>query len=377
MNDPLIVAGVVLLCLALAFGLFGRKPARHRPRATAPAVPPSVPPMPDLLRTDLDDEDTTLVTSASELTALLAPQPPAISALLAEALAEAREASDATEATQEPPNSTTTRLIYQYGAEQDELTGPVPRFQISVHGDTDRGLRRKQNEDALLLWPEQGLLAVADGMGGYSGGQVASSLAIDSLRESFRTDAATAHAAGSGPPRALEVASAMQRANDAVFKAARAQPELRNMGTTLVALRYLPNKQRIYVGHVGDSRCYRLRAGELRQLTTDHAMKELGLVGPRQNDLFKAIGIENDVAVDVIVDKPQPGDVYLLCSDGLTKMVAPERIRDLLLEEEDGEAAVYGLIEQANDAGGKDNITVVVAKVSAPNHGPSHLEGAA
>lgn len=370
-SDPLIVAGVVLLCLALAFGLYGRKPARHRPTATAPARPPSVPPMPDLLRADLDDEDTTLVTSTSELTALLVPQQPAISSLLAEALAEAQEASGATEAVEAAAN-TPARLIYQYGAEQDELTGPLPLFQISVYGDTDRGLRRKQNEDALLLWPEQGLVAVADGMGGYSGGQVASALAIDSLRESFREDAATARASGSGPPRALEVVSAMQRANDAVFNAARAQPQLRHMGTTLVALRYLPNKQRIYVGHVGDSRCYRLRAGELCQLTTDHAMKELGLVGPRENDLFKAIGIENDVAVDLIVDKPLPGDIYLLCSDGLTKMVTHERIRDLLLEE-DGEAAVYGLIEQANDAGGKDNITVVVAKVSAP----SQLEGAA
>jgi len=376
MSDPLIVAGVVLLSLALAFALFGRSPARRGKVATPPASPPGVPSMPALLRDDRDDEDTTLVTSASEISALLAPQTPAITALLTEALAEAQEASNASDAVKEVPDAAKPRLIYQGGAEQDELTGPVPLFEISVHGDTDRGLRRKQNEDALLLWPEQGLLAVADGMGGYSGGQVASALAIDSLRESFQPDAKTARAEGSAPRRALEVVSAMQRANEAVFNAARAQPELREMGTTLVALRYLPNKQRIYVGHVGDSRCYRLRAGELRQLTTDHAMKELGLAGPRENDLFKAIGIENDVAVDVIVDKPLPGDTYLLCSDGLTKMVAHERIRELLLEE-DGEAAVYGLIEQANDAGGKDNVTVVVAKVSAPNHGPSDMVGAA
>ena len=375
-SDHLIIAGVVLLSLALAFGLFGRKPPRRDELATAPALPPSVPPMPDLAQIYLDDEDTTLVTSTSQLTALLAPQQPEISALLAEALAEAQEASGALQLAVGTPDASTPRLIYQSGAEQDEPTGPIPLFEISVHGETDQGLRRKRNEDALLLLPEHGLLAVADGMGGYNGGQVASTLAIDSLRESFQDDAATAALEGNGPRRALEVISAMKRANEAVFRAARAQPELRDMGTTLVALRYLPRKQRIYVGHVGDSRCYRLRAGELQLLTTDHALKELGLTGPRENDLFKAIGIENDVAVDVIVDKPLPGDIYLLCSDGLTKMVAHERIRDLLLEA-DGEAAVYGLIEQANDAGGKDNITVVVAEVRAPSNGASDLVGAA
>lgn len=365
-SDPLILTGVVLLALALAFAVFGRKPSRRNKLALAPATRASVPQISDVPRAYFDDEDTTLVASKSDITALLAPPQPEISSLLAEALEEAQEASsvaDPDAATEEPPS---TRVIYQGGAEPDEPTGPIPLFDISVHGDTDRGLRRRQNEDALLLLPERGLLAVADGMGGYSGGQVASALAIDALRESFLKEDALAPAAGKGPRRALEVVSAMQRANEAVFTAARAQPELRDMGTTLVALRYLPNKQRIYVGHVGDSRCYRLRGGELRQLTTDHALKEIGLVGPNENDLFKAIGIEDDVAVDVIVDKPMLGDIYLFCSDGLTKMVAHERIRELLLEA-DGEAAVYGLIEQANDAGGKDNITVVVATVRAPD----------
>ena len=379
MNDPLIVAGVLLMSVALLFTLRGRRePRRVRPPAPVPALaamPQAVP------GSHFDDEDTTLVTSALEIGVLPEPARPKLPSLLAEALAEAQEASSASEPPPDAPvDSKSLRILYQRGAEQDEPTGPVPLFDIIVHGDTDQGLLRKQNEDALLLLPEQGLVAVADGMGGYTGGQVASSLAIDSLRESFSQgiESAEALVAGTeGPRRALEVATAMQRANEIVFRAAQTRPELRDMGTTLIALRYLPKKQRLYVGHVGDSRCYRLRGGELRQLTTDHALKELGLSGPRENDLFKAIGIESEVAVDVVVDKPLPGDTYLLCSDGLTKMVKQERIRELLLQEQDEEALVYGLIEEANDAGGRDNVTVVVARVGAPATGASSLGGVA
>jgi serine/threonine protein phosphatase PrpC len=369
MSDPMIVAAALALLAATgAVGYFGRAPRR------APSGrPPSKPESPSIVPR-LDDE--LAVTNGASVAADAAPtrraSAPEISPLLAEALAEADEAYGASEPSPEPPRAALLRrkkasFIFQGGAEQDEPTGPLARVQIEAIGDTDCGRRRARNEDALLLLPEQGLFAVADGMGGYKGGQVASSLAIESLRRTFESRELGPGVGQGAPRRALEVASAMERANDAVFDAARSQPELREMGTTLVALRFVPNKQRLYVGHVGDSRCYRLRDGELLQLTTDHAMRELGLSGPRANDLFQAIGIDSEVAVDVVVDKPLPGDVYLLCSDGLSKMLADEQIRELLLAEDDTEAAVYGLIEQANDAGGKDNVTVLLAKVSAPS----------
>jgi protein phosphatase len=142
------------------------------------------------------------------------------------------------------------------------------------------------------------------------------------------------------------------------------------MGTTILAARFSPNKQRVYIGHVGDSRCYRLRDGTLRQLTTDHTMKALGMKGPRANDLSRAVGIGAKVTIDLVVDKPRNGDLYLLCSDGLSKMVPDEKVQTILLGEKDLNVAVYGLIEAANDAGGRDNVTAVVIKVvdrGAPN----------
>src|SRR6478609_8145180 len=142
-----------------------------------------------------------------------------------------------------------------------------------------------------------------------------------------------------------------------------ADRELSDMGTTLVAARFSPNKQRLYVGHVGDSRCYRLRRGNLRQLTTDHTMASLGMKGPRSNDLYQAIGVSPGLMIDLIVDKPQDDDVYLLCSDGLSKMLSDERVRDVLIENEDLETALYTLIEEANDRGGNDNVTVIIVKV--------------
>jgi serine/threonine protein phosphatase PrpC len=144
---------------------------------------------------------------------------------------------------------------------------------------------------------------------------------------------------------------------------AAADRALSGMGTTLVAARFSPNKQRLYVGHVGDSRCYRLRGGTLRQLTTDHTMAALGMKGPHSKDLFQAVGVNERLVIDLIVDKPQDSDVYLLCSDGLSKMLSDKEIRDVLVEQEDLESALYTLIEHANDRGGNDNVTIVIVKV--------------
>jgi protein phosphatase len=257
------------------------------------------------------------------------------------------------------------KIAYEQEAEEEETTSPLARILISAKGDSDRGHKRRANEDSLLSMPERSLFAVADGMGGYHGGAVASSLAVETLRQSFERERFVGELRSDKPVprRAEELASAVLQANWAVFQAARRDPSLAQMGSTLVAARFSPNKQRVYIANVGDSRCYRLRGGKLRQLTTDQTMRLVGLQGPGANDLLQAIGVTSDLAIDLIVDKPRPNDIYLLCSDGLTKMVEDQEIERLLVEEGDLEAAVYGLIERANDNGGKDNVTVVLIKV--------------
>jgi len=257
------------------------------------------------------------------------------------------------------------KVAYELEAEEDEITSPLARILISAKGDSDRGQKRSANEDSLLFMPERSLFAVADGMGGYRGGAIASSLAVETLRETFERERFVGELRSDKtiPKRGRELASGVLQANWAVFKTAKADPSLSRMGTTLVAARFSPNKQRVYIANVGDSRCYRLRRGKLRQLTTDQTMRLVGLQGDGANDLLQAIGVTSDLAIDLLVDKPRPDDIYLLCSDGLSKMVGDPEIEQLLTRETDLEAAVYGLIELANDHGGKDNVTVVLIKV--------------
>ncbi|HKO51256.1 MAG TPA: protein phosphatase 2C domain-containing protein [Polyangiaceae bacterium] len=256
-------------------------------------------------------------------------------------------------------------VAYEEEAEEEEATSPQARILVTASGDTDRGQRRTANDDSLLVLPDHSLFAVADGMGGYAGGSVASALAVEALKRAFEhgTFRAELRSAGPIPRRGGELASSIMQAHQAVFSAARANPVHCKMGTTLVAARFSPNKQRVYVGHVGDSRCYRFRRGGLRQLTTDQTMSTVGLRGPHADDLLQAIGVTPDLSIDLVVDKPQAGDIYLLCSDGLNKMVSDRQIQQTLAGQRDLEAAVYSLIELANDAGGKDNVTVVLIKV--------------
>jgi serine/threonine protein phosphatase PrpC len=256
-------------------------------------------------------------------------------------------------------------VTYEDDAEMEEGTAPVVRILMCAQGDSDRGHKRRRNEDSFLFLTEQALFAVADGMGGHAGGKVASSLAVDTLRLAFERAVfeGVVRSDKPVPRRGQELACALASANQAVFTAGQADPALTNMGTTAVVARFSANKQRLYLAHVGDSRCYRLRAGRFRQLTTDHTMSNLGMAGPRGKDLYRAIGIKPQVEIDLIVDKPRGDDIYLLCSDGLSKMVSDSEIQRILTEETDLEAAVYNLIEAANDNGGNDNVTVILVQV--------------
>ncbi|AUX42177.1 uncharacterized protein SOCE26_036040 [Sorangium cellulosum] len=261
-------------------------------------------------------------------------------------------------------------IIYDDEAAVDEPTSSSPLLLISAVGQTDPGQKRKKNEDCYLCLDEHYLFAVADGMGGHAGGDVASRLAVDTIARAFKDQTFVDSDAESPypdvPRRGSELAVAIQRANQAIYERAHAERSLSGMGTTLVSARFSPNKQRLYIGHVGDSRCYRLRDNELTQLTTDHTMGAAGITGPMANHLSRAIGISPAVKVDLIIARPHPGDVYLLCSDGLSKMATHEAIRDVLLAQPDPEKASQALIEKANAGGGRDNITVILVRVSDP-----------
>ena len=275
----------------------------------------------------------------------------------------ASAAPRSTRPTYQPP---VHQLVFDDEAAADEPTNPVALIVTSASAQTDKGLRRKRNEDSLLVDEDHTLYVVADGMGGYSGGELASKLAVSTISKAFDADAFEGSPHESLPKRASELARAIQMANAVIHEKAESDPALDGMGTTVVAARFSANKQRLYIGHVGDSRVYRLRAGELKQMTADHTMKDFGVEGPQGAHLSRAVGVWPVVPIDVVLVKPQAGDIYLLCSDGLTKMVSNETIAKVLREEKSPSVAVTHLVDAANANGGKDNITVIVVRVALP-----------
>jgi protein phosphatase len=224
---------------------------------------------------------------------------------------------------------------------------------------TDVGRVRGANEDAFVIDDAAGLLAVADGMGGHQAGEVASATAIAALRT------------GLDDGRKLD--EAIVDANTAVVERASGDPALRGMGTTLTAAVF-GDDQVLVIGHVGDSRAYLLRDSDLEQLTEDHSVvAELIAAGqlteaeaeidPRRAMITRALGIDVDVEVDVITVDLAVGDRVLLCSDGLTTMLRDDAIAEVLRTETDRARAAHELVEAANEAGGADNITVLLIDV--------------
>jgi len=225
---------------------------------------------------------------------------------------------------------------------------------------TDVGRVRSANEDSFVIDDDAGLLAVADGMGGHQAGEVASATAIDALRTGIRD----------GRP----IDEAIVDANTAVVSRASEDPALRGMGTTLTAALF-DDDHVLVIGHVGDSRAYLLRDGELEQLTVDHSVvAELIAAGqlteaeaeidPRRAMITRGLGIDVAVEVDVIPVALTAGDRLMFCSDGLTTMLRDDAIAEVLRSEADRGRAAHELIEAANDAGGVDNITVLLVDVA-------------
>jgi len=230
---------------------------------------------------------------------------------------------------------------------------------------SDTGRRRRRNEDSYVCEPP--LFAVADGMGGAQAGEVASRLAAAVLEE-----------ANGDELREERIAELIQEANRRVFQRSHEDPAASGMGTTMTVAVTGPGGT-VSIGHVGDSRAYRVRAGRLEQLTKDHSLvgelmrsgklsPEEAETHPQRSVITRAVGTEADVDVDTFTVDTEPGDVFLLCSDGLTDMVSDEGIQSVIAGKEgDLESAARTLVETANSSGGEDNITVVVFEIVEEN----------
>ena len=235
---------------------------------------------------------------------------------------------------------------------------------MDIVAESDVGRVRRNNEDALAYDSGRGIAVLADGMGGLDAGEVASRIAVDRIMEVLGEGLA-----GEGSNPELLISQAVQAANLDICDRGR---ETRvDMGTTVVAWHLTAHGQ-CFIAHVGDSRAYRLRAGQLKRLTTDHSMVQqmiddgiLGeaeaLTAPNRNVITRALGLNANVQVDVRSWVHMPGDLYLLCSDGLTDLIAEQEIKQLLEESSaDLAAAARDLVGRANEAGGHDNISVLL-----------------
>ncbi len=237
---------------------------------------------------------------------------------------------------------------------------------------TDKGLVRRNNQDAFHVSLDHGVVVVADGMGGHQAGEIASRVAIEAIKK----DLEQSHweAEGDEMQTLLKLGSAVEKANLQIRAAAEGCPELQGMGTTIVAALF--RLGRVFLAHVGDSRIYRIRDKKLQQITRDHSLvqqlldagtfkteREAADAGIGSNVLTRALGIEDQVEVDVTDEFLEPGDLFLFCSDGLTNMLPDGDIERLINHyHPDLEAAVERLIVGALSSGGLDNITVVLAQ---------------
>lgn len=239
------------------------------------------------------------------------------------------------------------------------------RGLIHVVARTDPGLKRKHNEDSFLVLEEQALFAVADGMGRHAAGEVASKMAVDVMTAYFQEGKTPTNCEGI-PMEGCKVRDAILAANDAIFSKANDVHEYHGMGTTMVTLYFSEMRERAIIGNAGDSRCYRFRKGELKQLTTDHTLGAVGIVGSNAALLSRAVGIEENLEVDIFVEAPLPGDIYLLCSDGLSRMVEHPQLQQVLSNTEKSlDDRAHELIEKANLAGGRDNVTLILVQVAS------------
>ncbi|NOK20358.1 Stp1/IreP family PP2C-type Ser/Thr phosphatase [Corallococcus carmarthensis] len=250
-------------------------------------------------------------------------------------------------------------------------------MRIEVAGSTHVGMKRNHNEDNYLVLTEENLVVVADGMGGHSSGEIASRIAVDELGEFFRLTSKDQDATW---PFKMDkqrnydenrLATGIKLANARIFERATADTKYKGMGTTIVSVHFADSAA--YVGHVGDSRVYFFRGGMLQQVTEDHSLLNDYLKAkkltpeeienfPHKNVIVRALGMKEQVQVDVTRVDPLENDVFLLCSDGLSGMISDAQMQDILSRTPELEKACGQLIDLANAAGGNDNVTCILAR---------------
>jgi serine/threonine protein phosphatase PrpC len=269
--------------------------------------------------------------------------------------------------------------IADFGAwSGDSHSATMPcTVRIRYAAKTDVGMKRTHNEDYFALIEDEQLFLVADGMGGHASGEVASKLAAEVMGEfyrhskdqdatwPYRYDASLSYAEN-------RMVASIRLANQRIHESAGKNPHLRGMGTTIVA--FIVKGDQAFVAHVGDSRCYRLRNGSISQLTRDHSLledykearpdmtEEEARNFPHKNVITRALGMRDNVVVDISRVDLQDGDRFVLCSDGLSGMLTDDEIHHITRRHEDLEKAVSELIDRANAAGGTDNITAMVVE---------------
>jgi serine/threonine protein phosphatase PrpC len=251
--------------------------------------------------------------------------------------------------------------------------------KLTMVGQTDTGRVREHNEDTIATDTDVGLLVLADGMGGYNAGEVASGIAVKTItnlvREGLAREELTSIDRGTGLTRpSIVLRDAITRANKIIYQTARSQAECEGMGTTVVAALFYDN--RISIAHVGDSRLYRQRGSQIAQVTMDHSLlQELvdrGFYSPEEaqraankNYVTRALGVEPQVEVEVQEHPVDKGDIFILCSDGLSDMVEDEDIRlTISTFGANLDTVAKQLIQLANENGGRDNVSVVLAQAN-------------
>jgi protein phosphatase len=251
-------------------------------------------------------------------------------------------------------------------------------MRLQYAGMTHVGMKRDHNEDNFLIFPEQNLFVVADGMGGHSSGEVASKIAVDTLKTFFEDTSKDDDVTW---PFKLDkslgydenrLAAGVKLANRNIYEAAQADPRYKGMGTTLVGMAWVDDK--VVVGHAGDSRCYRIRSGQITPITEDHSLlndyRKIQALTPEEeaafqykNIIVRALGMKEALVVDINHVSPEPGDILLLCSDGLSGEITDPQILALVEKHKDNlEEGVNTLIKVACDNGGRDNVTAILVK---------------